>query len=95
MVREVGRDGRGLIGRLGEAVAESTAGVDDGLAGFLGCCDTSARDDLRGTYGGDVRAAAGIGISYRNQENLSKIIRHRTYQVPGKDGLKVPEPPLL
>lgn len=68
MVREVRRDGGGLITRLGEAVAESTAGVDDSLAGFLGSCDASTRDDLRRTYRGDVRAAADIGVSHQNQE---------------------------
>ena len=56
MVRKVGGDGRRLIGWLGEAVAESSAGVNDGLAGFLGCGDASAGDDLRRAYGGDIGA---------------------------------------
>ena len=64
MVREVGGDGCGLIGRLGEAIAESTTGVDDGLAGFLGCGDASARDDLRRAHRGDVRATQILELAF-------------------------------
>ena len=71
MVGEIGGNGCGLIGWLGEAVAESTTGVDDGFAGFLGCSDAGTRNDLRRTYGGDVWAAQTLELAFamngRNQ----------------------------
>ena len=94
MVREVGCDGRGLVGWHGEDVAESTTGVDDGLASFLGCGDAGAWDDLRRSNRGDVWAAQirGQPAKFTEQEEMT---RNFTYQVPGNDGLKVPDLPEL
>ena len=77
VVREVGSHGRGLVRWLGEDVAEAAAGVDDGLAGFLGCRDAGTRDDLGRAYGGDIGAAQFVKFSFhilqreRDREFLS------------------------
>ena len=69
-----------MIGGLGEAIAESTAGVDDGLARFLGCGNAGAGDDLRRAYGSDVWAV-------RMLESVFKVSRtrrsHSALYVPG------------
>lgn len=62
VIREVGLDGGGLVGWHGEDVAESATGVDDGLAGFLGCGYAGPRDDLCRAYGGDVGAVQGLEL---------------------------------
>ena len=62
MVREVGFDGCRLVGWQCEDVAEASAGIDNGLAGFLGRGDTSAWDDLRRAYRGDVGATQNLGL---------------------------------
>lgn len=94
VVCEVGCDGRGLVGWHGEDVAEPTAGVDDGFAGFLGCGDAGAWDDLRCSNGGDVWTAQILELAYEvygTRKNFSEL----SYQVPGNDGLKVPVFPVL
>ena len=95
MVGEVGGYGGGLIRWLGEAVAESAAGVDDGFASFLRCGDAGARNDLGCAYGGDVRAAQIKSQPSSRTKRINLLIRHCTYHVAGKDGLNVPEPPEL
>ena len=59
-----------MIRGLGEAIAEPTAGVDDGLASFLGCGNASARDNLRRAYGSDVWAVQIL-------ESVFKVSRTR------------------
>lgn len=61
VVRVVRLHGRGLVGRLREHVAESAAGVDDRLAGFLRSGHTGPRDDLRGAHGCHIRAGSWEG----------------------------------
>lgn len=64
MIRKVGCNGRGLVGRDREDVAESTARIDDGLACFLGCGDAGARDDLRRADRGDVGASQFLTLAF-------------------------------
>ena len=94
MVREVRCDGRRLVGWHGEDVAESTAGVDDGFAGFLGCGDAGARDDLRCSDGSDVWATEVLELAY-GVYGICRNVLEFSYQVPGNDGLKVPVLPVL
>ena len=70
VICKVGGNSRRLVGWLGEDVAESTAGVDNGLAGFLRRGDAGARDDLRRAYGGDIGATRVL--------ESAALPRHRT-----------------
>ena len=65
-----------MVGWDGEDIAEAAAGVNDGLAGFLGCGDAGTWDDLRRAYGGDVGAAQSLGLAceaYGKRRNSSDL----------------------